>query len=377
VREGRARAVLIEGETGIGRSELLRALSAAARALGFTPYEAAAARLPVLVAVDDLHRADARSLAVLERLATARRPFPLAMAGTLRLGPERPWLRSFMAVAQRLDALVVRLGPLDGACVAALVAEVLGARAGESLLSHVAGAGGNPLYVRELVRALAAEGALRRGEDGGAVDLVSPVVPAGFRRLARLRIAALADETAEAVRLASMLGPSFAVADMAEAFGTPAVRLLRTLAPAVRDEILVESGELLAFRHELLRRAVYEDVPRSTRAALHLQAGRGLADAGAPAEQVAGHLALGGERGRRPERARRPGVGWDALTATEWRVVALAVRGLTNPEVGERLRISRRTVETHLSHIFTKLGVSSRVELAAVYGRERARPAAP
>lgn len=61
----------------------------------------------------------------------------------------------------------------------------------------------------------------------------------------------------------------------------------------------------------------------------------------------------------------RPATGWEALTPTELEVSALAAEGLTNPEIGRRLFISRRTVETHLSHVYAKLGVSSRVELAA------------
>lgn len=44
--------------------------------------------------------------------------------------------------------------------------------------------------------------------------------------------------------------------------------------------------------------------------------------------------------------------------------MSLAVRGLTNREIGRQLFVSPRTVETHLSHVFTKLGVASRVELA-------------
>lgn len=74
---------------------------------------------------------------------------------------------------------------------------------------------------------------------------------------------------------------------------------------------------------------------------------------------------LGVRRGRRGPR-RRPATGWEALTDTERRVTDLVAEGLTNPQVGARLFISRRTVETHLSHVFAKLGVSSRVELAAL-----------
>lgn len=63
---------------------------------------------------------------------------------------------------------------------------------------------------------------------------------------------------------------------------------------------------------------------------------------------------------------RRPPGGWDSLTPTEARVVELVSQGLTNPQVAERMFVSRATVKAHLSHIFQKLEVSSRSELAAL-----------
>jgi DNA-binding CsgD family transcriptional regulator len=66
--------------------------------------------------------------------------------------------------------------------------------------------------------------------------------------------------------------------------------------------------------------------------------------------------------------------GWDSLTPTETRVAALVVEGLSNPEIGARLLLSRRTVATHVSHILKKLDVHSRIDIA----REAAlRTAAP
>lgn len=56
--------------------------------------------------------------------------------------------------------------------------------------------------------------------------------------------------------------------------------------------------------------------------------------------------------------------GWESLTARELEVVALLAESLSNAEIAERLVCSRRTVESHLSHAYTKLGISSRVELA-------------
>jgi predicted ATPase/DNA-binding CsgD family transcriptional regulator len=61
----------------------------------------------------------------------------------------------------------------------------------------------------------------------------------------------------------------------------------------------------------------------------------------------------------------RPSSGWPSLTPTELEVVRLVGHHLTNPEISERLFISRATVKTHLVHIFTKLNVRSRSELAA------------
>lgn len=82
---------------------------------------------------------------------------------------------------------------------------------------------------------------------------------------------------------------------------------------------------------------------------------------------------LGIHRGRRGAR-RRPQIGWDSLTPTEHRVVDLVVEGLTNPQIGERLYVSRRTVQTHLAHVFTKLGISSRTQLAAEATRRQQGP---
>lgn len=62
---------------------------------------------------------------------------------------------------------------------------------------------------------------------------------------------------------------------------------------------------------------------------------------------------------------KRPARGWESLTPTELRVVDLVAEGLTSPQIGERMFISRGTVKVHLSHIFAKPNIASRAELAA------------
>ena len=66
---------------------------------------------------------------------------------------------------------------------------------------------------------------------------------------------------------------------------------------------------------------------------------------------------------------KRPSRGWESLTPTELRVVDLVAEGLTNPQIGERMFISRGTVKVHLSHIFAKLNIAGRAELAGETAR--------
>ena len=61
---------------------------------------------------------------------------------------------------------------------------------------------------------------------------------------------------------------------------------------------------------------------------------------------------------------KRPSTGWASLTPAELDVVRLVSEGLGNKDIATRLYISPRTVETHLTHVYTKLGLASRVQLA-------------
>jgi DNA-binding CsgD family transcriptional regulator len=73
-------------------------------------------------------------------------------------------------------------------------------------------------------------------------------------------------------------------------------------------------------------------------------------------------------RGNRGAR-RRPAEGRDALTPTEQKIAHLIAEGLSNPDIASQLFLSRYTVQTHVSHILTKLNARSRLEIARAISR--------
>jgi DNA-binding CsgD family transcriptional regulator len=82
------------------------------------------------------------------------------------------------------------------------------------------------------------------------------------------------------------------------------------------------------------------------------------------AARIRARLRRLGVRRRHWTPTERPATGWDSLTDTERNVAALAGQGLTNPQIAAQMFISRDTVKFHLSQVFRKLNIASRVELA-------------
>jgi DNA-binding NarL/FixJ family response regulator len=80
--------------------------------------------------------------------------------------------------------------------------------------------------------------------------------------------------------------------------------------------------------------------------------------------RAAGRLRPFGIRPPRGAGRSGPATGWAALTPTELLVARLAAEGRSNPEIAAELRLSRNTVQTHVSHILAKLGTRSRFEIA-------------
>jgi len=106
--------------------------------------------------------------------------------------------------------------------------------------------------------------------------------------------------------------------------------------------------------------ADYEDSVAKLRDAL---GDNGFDDAWAEGAALSTEEAIAyAQRGR--GQRKRPTSGWASLTPTERDVVRLVSEGLANNDIAARLFVSPRTVQTHLTHVYTKLGLTSRVQLA-------------
>jgi DNA-binding CsgD family transcriptional regulator len=255
--------------------------------------ERLAAQRPVALGLDDLHWADQSTLLVVRALGRGPLSGRIALIGCLRSVPSPRELQSVVEEQMELGASRIRLGPLDEIAVAELAEAVVGAPPAAGLREQLRRAGGNSLFLVELLAAWMREGLV--GITDGAADLDGCAsIPADLRLTLLRRLDALSVGTAQTLRLAAVLGSSFDVIDLSLLAGRSAVQLMPELREALQAALLEESGrDRLAFRHELVRKAIYEDLAPGIRAALHREAGLALAAAGAPALKVAGQLALG------------------------------------------------------------------------------------
>ena len=113
------------------------------------------------------------------------------------------------------------------------------------------------------------------------------------------RLGFVSAPTREVLRAAALLGVEFAITDLTAVLGRTVAALVPALDEARATGVLADSGSGLAFRHPLIREALYAEMPASVRAAWHRDAGHALASAGAAPDRVARQLlrALGGPVG--------------------------------------------------------------------------------
>lgn len=250
-------------------------------------------RGPLLLSVDDGHWSDSPSLRFLAYLSRRLDGVPVLLAATGRPSdPEADEL--WMELSQDPGAEVLRPGTLSEEAVSELARRRLGSGVDERFCQACHRAtGGNPLFLHELVGALAAAGVSPNAHAAATVTEVGPPAVARFvlHRLQRLG----PDSTALAQAVAVLGGDADATL-AADTVGLDAAETRAVADLLVRADVFAPD-QRLRFAHPVVQAAVYEDLLPGERAARHLAVAKLLVRAGAPAERVAAHLLKAGPTG--------------------------------------------------------------------------------
>jgi DNA-binding CsgD family transcriptional regulator len=246
---------------------------------------------PVILVVDDLQWADSASIALWGRLARLAPQVALLLIGIMRPGRQPDDLEKLRRAQN--DATHLEVSPLPGPAVADLVAALAGGIPDGPLLRLASTAAGNPLYVTELIDGLSRTGELTVTESGTA-QLTRGIAPTALPRSLTAAIAGrlgfVPQSVREMLRAAALLGVQFAITDLATVLGQGVLDLAPAVEEAQAVGVLTEAGTDLAFRHPLIHAAIYDEMTRAVRAALHRDTGQRLAAAGVPVDRVARQL---------------------------------------------------------------------------------------
>ncbi|MFD9241208.1 ATP-binding protein [Streptomyces sp. NPDC059556] len=239
--------------------------------------EERSAGTPVLIAVDDVQWADPLSRFALSVMPARLLSSPVLWLLTGRIDPE------LYGQGPRTTTLPLR--PLSDTALAELARDVLGGDVPTQVAELLDGAGGNPFLAAEMLTGIAASGA------------DAPEPPERLVLGVRDRLADLRPDTLHFLRIGSVLGRAFSLADAAALCGRPASGLSAEVDEAIAAALLHDDGERLLFRHDLLRQAVYADLAPSIRRALHREAASRLVAAGRSSTDAVPHLLKSAEPG--------------------------------------------------------------------------------
>jgi DNA-binding CsgD family transcriptional regulator len=291
----------LHGDPPVGDADALRRLGSSsdlrywvihdlANALG-----AAAAEAPLAIMLEDIHWADSGTQLALRSLAIARPDLPVLWVLTARTGAGGPPVRETLSVLQRANATVMRIGAMSPDAVSDMVRDRVRANADASLLTLAARAHGNPFLVSELVGGLDEDGRLI--VTGGRAAAAGDELPRRLAATMQQRLDFLSYEAGELVRVSALLPDRFSASLLSAVVDRPPTSLISAIEEAVRADLLVEDGERLRFRHDLLREATRQSIPQSLRRAMERESASVMLGMGVAPAEVATQLARSAEPG--------------------------------------------------------------------------------
>ncbi len=258
--------------TGEDSARQFRAYEAVAAALG-----EAAAGVPVLAVVNDLHAADDASLALLQLLAGDLHRMAVLLLFTVRdTERSRPLGQALGELLRHPGAERVAVSALEPAGVAAVVERLTGEPPHADVVAALMDrTGGNPFYATELVRLISSE---HRRRPLAAGDVQAHDVPSGIRDVLLRRAGRLPEDTQSLLMVAAVAGRDLQPDLLGHVTGVDAEHLLLGLEPAIAAGLVTMAGAGwgLGFRHPLIRESLYASAGRVERARLHARVAAAL-----------------------------------------------------------------------------------------------------
>lgn len=248
---------------------------------------------PLMICVDDVQWCDSASLRFLAYILKRLEGLPVLVVLSRRTGEQLPDDALLAEIALDPLVTVLRPAPLSAEAAGTLVRERLGDGAESFVSACHRMTSGNPLLLRQLLRALEDEGV---PPDVSHVDTVRAVGSRAVSALVTLRLRRMPSAVTAAARAVAVLGEAAGLPTVAALAQLPEREIAAGLDTLSRSEILTEDHHL-TFVHPLIREAVYDDLPAAERALHHEQAATILREQGAPPEQVAAHLLRAPRRG--------------------------------------------------------------------------------
>ncbi len=237
----------------------------------------AARRQPLVLVLDDLHWADKASLLLLQFLARELGTDRLLLLGTYRdveLRRQHPLAETLAELARNPLCERILLRGLAHADVARFIEATTGNAPADGLVDAVfRETEGNPFFVHEVVRLLAADGRLERPPAGRSWSLE---IPQGVREVIGRRLNRLSEDCNQALAVASVIGREFDLATLQRVAELSEERLLETLDEAIAARVVGDVPESIGryrFSHALVRETLYEELNTPRRVRLHARVG--------------------------------------------------------------------------------------------------------
>jgi DNA-binding CsgD family transcriptional regulator/tetratricopeptide (TPR) repeat protein len=240
-------------------------------------FHQATQQVPIVLVLDNLHWADAPSLALLEFLSEELLRNRLLIVGTYRdagASGKTPLSNTLGGLGRDADVQRVPLTGLSQTAISKVAELLCKVSLSESAIKMIyQQTDGNPLFVIELIKVLIDESA------GAGIAPMPARIPAGVRETIGRRLIRLSGRCNELLCVAAVYGRQFTAREVAAAAEEDVQRVLTGLEPAVQAGIVqsvADASGSYQFTHALIRETVYEELPAADRLRLHGRAGDAL-----------------------------------------------------------------------------------------------------